>query len=324
MKTSLSRLLVAALLTCSTTLSFAAQEPPQKQELKWGYIAAGAFYWDVFAALDQGFMDKQGLSIKPVYINSASQSLQLLITGAVDILSSNAELALDAIDKGAKLSIIGGEAIKAPWALMAQPGIKGYADLKGKLIGVTQLNDASTRLTELLLAKHGLKKGDYKEIPLGGTPNRFAALSNGAVQATVLAQPVDFKAEASGMRRLGSVSETFKGPAIVFVARKGWLASHGDEAVGFLRAAGEGGNWLYDPKNKQVALKIFEAHNKATPDEAEKTYEMYIVKDGIISRDGRLPLDHVQNYLDLKPELAKRQAKNYVDFSFVEKANATR
>ncbi|CAM5190160.1 hypothetical protein CDEF62S_03874 [Castellaniella defragrans] len=324
MKMKFSRLLVAVLLMCSGTFSFAAQEQSQGQELKWGYIAAGAFYWDVFAALDQGFAQKQGLNIKSVYINSASQSLQLLITGAVDVLSSNAELALDAIDKGAKLAIIGGEAIKAPWALMARPDIKGYSDLKGKLIGVTQLNDASTRLTELLLAKHGLKKGDYKEIPLGGTPNRYAALSNGAVEATVLAQPVDFKAEASGMRRLGSVSEAFKGPAIVFVARKGWLASHGDEAVAFLKAAGEGGTWLYDPKNEQTALKIFAAHNKSTMDEAEKTYDMYIKRDGIISRDGRLSLQSVQAYLDLRPELAGRQAKNYVDFSFVEKANATR
>jgi len=318
MKMKLSRLFVIALLVCGSASSLAQQ----KTDLKWGYIASVAFYWDVFSAMDQGFMADENLKISPVRVDSASQSVQLLITGAVDILSSNPELALNAIDKGAQLSIIGAEVVKAPWTLMVRPDIKNFGDLKGKLVGVTQINDASTRMTELLLEKHGLKKGDYQEIPLGGTPNRYAALSRGAVEATVLAQPADFKAEAAGMRRMGSVSEAFDGPAIVFLARKDWLKAHGDIAVKFLKGAGKGGTWLYDPKNEQAALKVLANHINSKEDEARKTYDMYIRREGIISPDGKLPLQHVQNYLDIRPETTGAKADSYVDFSFVEKATA--
>ncbi|MEO6986842.1 MAG: ABC transporter substrate-binding protein [Paralcaligenes sp.] len=318
MKMKLSRLFVVVLLVCGSASSLAQQ----KADLKWGYIASVAFYWDVFSAIDQGFMAKENLNIEPVRVDSASQSIQLLITGAVDILSSNPELALNAIDKGAQLSIIGAEVVKAPWALMVRPGVKDYGDLKGKLIGVTQINDASTRMTELLLEKHGLKKGDYEEIPLGGTPNRYAALSKGAVEATVLAQPADFKAEAAGMRRLGSVSESFDGPAIVFLARKDWLKTHGDMAVRFLRGTGKGSTWLYDAKNEQAALKVLAKHINAKEGEARQTYDMYIRREGIISRDGKLPIQHVQNYLDIRSGKTGAKADSYVDFSFVEKATA--
>ncbi|HZQ60864.1 MAG TPA: ABC transporter substrate-binding protein, partial [Casimicrobiaceae bacterium] len=138
-------LAVACFAFCAS--AFAADK------ITWGHINATAFYWDVYAAVDQGFMAAQKLEIDPLRIDAASQSIQMLLTGAVDILSSNTELALKAIDKGADLVIIGNEAARVPWSLMARPEIKSMADLKGKIVGVTQLQDASTTMTQLLLEK---------------------------------------------------------------------------------------------------------------------------------------------------------------------------
>ncbi|HLQ26950.1 MAG TPA: ABC transporter substrate-binding protein, partial [Acidiferrobacterales bacterium] len=216
-------------------------------EIKWGYVTSTAYYWDVFAAMDKGFMRRQGLTVSPTKIDAASQSIQFVLTGAVDIVSTIPDLVINAIDKGGSLVIIGNEVTKVPWALMARPEIKTFADLKGKTIGVSAINDASTFLLRLLLQKQGLKPGDYQTIQLGGTPNRYAALHKGAVQATLLAQPADFKAESEGMRRLGSVDQAFEGPAIVYVARKDWVKANGDKVVRFLRGAMQGAQWLYDP-----------------------------------------------------------------------------
>lgn len=289
--------------------------------VKWGHINATAFYWDVYAAISRGFMDEQKLEIEPVRIDTASQSIQILVTGAIDILSSNTELALNAIDKGGDLVIIGNETARVPWSLMARPEIKTIADLKGKIIGVTQLTDASTTMTKLLLQKGGLGADDYQIIQVGGTPTRYAALVRGAVQATLLAQPADFKAEANGMTRLGGVQDAFDGPAIVFVARRSWAQQNRDIVTRFLRGAVAGMQWLQDPMNKDEAVQILAKRIGVSEAEALQTYDLYMAEK-VLSANGELPAAHIRNYLSLSRPSVPEDVRKYVDFSYLERARS--
>lgn len=311
------KLLVLLALCVFVSPSFATE--PLK-EVKWGHIASTAFYWDVYAARELGFMKDQKLDVQAIRIDSASQSIPQVLAGGVDILSSNPELAISAIKKGGDLVIIGDETQLVPWALMSRPETKSIKDLKGKVVGVAQLKEASTTMARLLLKRAGLEASDYKVIQLGGTPNRYAALSRGAVAATLLAQPADFKAEDQGMHRLASTDEVFKGPAIVFVARRSWLKENGDVARRFLTGAVAGMQWFNDPKNRQKAIDILVKSIKVTPDLAGRTYDLFL-KKGVISKDGKLPLQHVENYLKLSQDgRAAMDPKKFVDFSYLESA----
>jgi ABC-type nitrate/sulfonate/bicarbonate transport system substrate-binding protein len=295
-----------------------AQAAPDK--VGWGYIAATAFYWDVFAAMSKGFMAEQNIAVEDTRIDAAGQSVQMVLTSAIDILSSNTELALNAIDKDADLVIVGDETAKVPWTLMARPEIKTIKDLKGKVVGVTQLTDASTTMLKLLLKRDGVLDSEYEVIQLGGTPNRYAALTRGAVQATLLAQPQDIQAGQDGMRSLGSVSETFDGPAIVFAVRRSWAKQHADVLVRFLRAAVRGMEWVNDRNNKQQAVALLVKKIGGSEALAAQTYDLY-TKQGVISRTGELPLQHVKNYLALsRPNVDSIDLKRYVDFSYLEQA----
>lgn len=290
-------------------------------KIMWGHINATAFYWDVYAAVDQGFMAAQKLDVEAVRIDAASQSIQMVLTGAVDILSSNTELALKAIDKGADLVILGNEATRVPWSLMARPEIKSIADLKGKIVGVTQLQDASTTMTQILLKKAGLQPNEYEMIQVGGTPTRYAALVRGAVQATVLAQPQDFVAADAGMRRLGGVQDAFEGPAIVFVARKSWAQKNPELVTRFMRGALDGMKWVNDPKNRNDAIKLLAKRIGATEEHARATYDFYM-QQKVISTDGELPMAHLRNYLALSGDAAPADLGKYVNFTYLEKARA--
>src|SRR4051812_7779152 len=166
---SLKRMLAACCLVLALGCGRADAAP---DKIGWGYIAATAFYWDVFAAMSNGFMTRQNLAVEDIRIDAAGQSVQMLLTGAIDILSSNTELALNAIDKDGDLVIVGNETARVPWSLMARPEIKTMHDLKGKVVGVTQLADASTTMLQLLLQRDGVGKGEFEVIQLGGTPNR--------------------------------------------------------------------------------------------------------------------------------------------------------
>lgn len=307
-------LLVFALFASHAT----AQE--QLKQVRWGHIASTAFYWDIYAARALGYMKEQKLDVQAIRIDSASQSIPQVLAGGVDILSSNPELAMSAIQKGADLVIIANETARVPWALMSRPEIKNVADLKGKVIGVTQLKEASTSMAQLLLSRHGVKEGEFQMIQLGGTPNRYAALSRGAVQATLLAQPADFKAEDQGMNRLGATDDVFDGPAIVLVARRSWLKNNGDVARRFLKGAVAGMHWFNEPQNRAEAIDILVKAIKVTPDLAARTYGLFR-KKGVISKDGTLPLKHVENYLKLaQDDRSSADPKKFVDFSFLEAA----
>lgn len=313
------RKLFAVLALCLSVSPALADEP--LKEVRWGHIASTAFYWDIYAARDLGFMKDQKLDVQAIRIDSASQSIPQVLSGAVDILSSNPELAISAIKKGGDLVIIADETAVVPWALMSRPEIKTIADLKGKVVGVTQLKEASTSMARLLLGRAGLQPSDYQVIQLGGTPNRYAALSRGAVAATLLAQPADFKAEDQGMHRLASTDEVFKGPAIVLVARRSWLKDHGEEATRFLKGAVAGMRWFSDRDNRRQAIDILVKAIKVTPDLAGRTYDLFQEK-GAISKDGKLPLQHVENYLKLSQDgRAAMDPARFVDFRYLEAAS---
>jgi ABC-type nitrate/sulfonate/bicarbonate transport system substrate-binding protein len=263
-------------------------------------------------------MREQQLDVQAIRIDSASQSIPQVLTGGVDILSSNPELAISAIQKGADLVIIGNETARVPRALMSRPEVKSVAELKGKILGVTQLKEASTSMVRLLLERDGVKTGDYEIIQLGGTPNRYAALARGAVQATLLAQPADFRAEDQGMNRLASADDVFEGPAIVFVARRTWLKENGETARKFLRGAVAGMRWLNEGKNRDQAIDVLAKAIGVTPDLAGRTYDLFL-KKGVISTDGSLPLQHVENYLKLsQEERASADPRKFVDFGYLE------
>jgi NitT/TauT family transport system substrate-binding protein len=310
-------LAAAALLVLG---SVSAKAEPAPDTVKYGYIAATAYYWDIYAAIQKGFMKEQNLKVEATRIDSASQSIQTLLTGAIDVLSSNTELAMLAVEKGGDLAIISNEMRRTPWALMAAPEIKTIHDLKGKVVGVTQLANASTIMAQMLLKRGGLEHGDYKMIQLGGTPNRLAALTRGAVQATLLAQPADIKAEESGMRRLGNVDQAFDGTGIVFAARRSWVEQHNDVAVRFLKGAIAGMRWLHDPANRDEAVEVLVKAIGVKKDLAGKTYD-YFMKNRIVSKDGTLPLQHLKNYLVLMHgPSTTADPKRYVDFSALERA----
>lgn len=294
------------------------RQPPPAVPLTYGYISSTAYYWDVFAAIALGFAREEGLEVQAVRIDSASQAIQTLLTGAVNIVSVPAELVIAAGEKGGDVKAIGTETRRTSFSLVAQSDIRSYKDLKGKSIAVTQLNEAAATMVRLLLAKNGLGADDYQLVALGATPNRFAALQNGAVGAALLSQPVDFKAVADGKVKLGDTAEAFTGPYIVFAATGAWLKEKPEVAARFLRAARRGAQWLYDPKNKDQAVDILVQAIKSTPGDAAKTYDFYFGPDRVISPDLALSSADLKPYLDIRK--STDDPARYVDLTALEAA----
>ncbi len=313
---SVSRILIALMLALIGTSATQAQS---KKEIKWGApIVASSYYWDVLAAIELGYMDAEGLSIKIINNDTPVQNLQFLATGAIDISSINTELAISAIDKGADFKFVAAEDDRVAFVLMSRPEINGYADLRGKTLGVTQLQESTATMIRLLLEKHGVKRTEYEFIALGGSPNRFAALVRGAVAATMLSPPFDFKAQAEGMKRMGDAFEAFEGVGVVVAVRTDWAKANAEALIGFLRAAAKAQRYLYDPQNKQRAVDILVKYTRSARDDMARSYDSYYGADKVMSPDLQLTERALQPWLDLRASTEK--PSRYMDTSYWKRA----
>jgi ABC-type nitrate/sulfonate/bicarbonate transport system substrate-binding protein len=305
----------ATLVFCGTIASHA--QP--KKEIKWGApTVASSYYWDILAAIELGYMNAEGLSIKIINNDTPVQNLQFLATGAIDISSINTELAISAIDKGADFKFVAAEDDKVAFVLMARPEIKDYADLRGKTLGVTQLQETTATMIRLLLEKHGVKRSEYEFIALGGSPNRFAALVRGAVAATMLSPPFDYKAQTEGMRRMGDAFDAFDGAGVMVTVRTDWGKANADSLVGFLRAEAMAQHYLYDPKNEERAVDIMVKYARSPREDMVRSYKQYYGTDRIMSPNLELTDRSLQPWLDLRGSTEK--PSRYMDTSYWKRA----
>ena len=290
------------------------------REVSYVYATPTSYYWDVFIAQELGYMTQEGVKLNMIVSDNVAQQIQMLVTGAVDIIGANTEIAMIAMEKGAQLSIVGAETSKQGFVFMVRPEIKTYADLKGKLLGATQVQDASATMLMELLAKNGVERGTYDLMALGGTPNRFAALTNGAVSGTLLSPPLDFKAQSLGMRKLGYAWEAFDGPQVVFTVQKDWAKKNEDALVRFLRAAARGMAFLYDPKNREKSAEILVKSIGGTKEDALKNYDDWMGPNKVMAENLQITPKSLQAYLDLRG--SKFDPASFLDLSYLQKALA--
>jgi ABC-type nitrate/sulfonate/bicarbonate transport system substrate-binding protein len=86
--------------------------------------------------------------------------------------------------------------------------IAAVEQLKGKTAGVNRLGSTSDLGLRLALKKLGVDPDkDVKIIPTGGTAERFAALSKGITQFTIIPEPFLTQAEKLGFRNLYDIAD---------------------------------------------------------------------------------------------------------------------
>ena len=90
--------------------------------------------------------------------------------------------------------------------------------------------------------------------------------------------------------------------------------------IGYLTAQGTFVVVDMTVRNIGDGLRTVYCQNQNLKDLAGRTYDLFL-KKGVISKDGKLPLQHVENYLKLSQDgRAAMDPKKFVDFSYLESA----
>jgi ABC-type nitrate/sulfonate/bicarbonate transport system substrate-binding protein len=121
---------------------------------------------------------------------------------------------------------------------MVRPEIKGYVDLRGKIIAVDAAESGYVTPLRLLLKQGGLpiERRDYTFIEVGSTQQRIAAMQASQAVGAMIGSEAANALLAEGYRRLDTINRLYTHYAGSTAARRDWVATNSDLLLRYLRA----------------------------------------------------------------------------------------
>ncbi len=239
-----------------------------------GISSVNIAFLPIYVAQDKGFFKQEGLEVLFVMFNAGSTNLQALIGGDVQIMGSAFVETIGGRAAGVDIKNFWGICNLMPFQLYSHPSFKSMKEAKGKRFAISRFGSLTDYLTRATLSHFGVDPKEVTIVQIGSTPARFAALSAGAVDATIVWFPVTEIAKAQGYSKLFDLKEIFpEWPYETFAARESWLAKEKAQVIKFLRAYQKGVKHTHD--NKEDALKAIRKYVKMDPAYAPAGYDQY-------------------------------------------------
>lgn len=172
----------------------AAQTQPEKTDVT---IAVGGkvalYYLPLNIAELKGYFKDEGLNVRILDFKGGSQSVQAVVGGSADILSSSFEHVINMQARQQDLEAVVLMGRYPGFALSVRPDVadkwKSAADLKGVNVGVTAPGSSTNALLNLLLKGADVPRADVPVIGVGAGAGVLAAVENKQVGAVVQADP---------------------------------------------------------------------------------------------------------------------------------------
>ena len=313
--------LVLAILLC---LVVACNADAKDINLGW----SGQGSWTTLpyiVAGERGFFEKEGLKVRLITFRGTNLMLTALLAGELDYATILPFLT-GASARGLPVKILGSVTKSSSYVIISRPEIESIKGLRGKKVGINSFGSSADYASYAALSRSGLDPNkDLTILPIGGgSPERFAALASGSVDATVVTSPSEYAAEKQGLRILVSardLAELVRIPLTGIGATQKKMEKDPDEIVRLLRALRSATLLLVE--KPEYAVGLFEKLLRVDPPLAEKLYRLY--RDQY-NPDLALPDSVVEDLLAVGTFRLKEKPKTAFnlqavrDWSFAEKA----
>jgi ABC-type nitrate/sulfonate/bicarbonate transport system substrate-binding protein len=276
----------------------------------------------------KGFFAREGVKLEMLPIEGGANNMMVALDkGNVDITRTATPYLIQAVLKGSEGAAIAGETLTPIYSLIAKPEIKTFADLKGKVVGLSLAVDTISISTRKLMAKNGIQGSDFKVKELVGTPARAACLRKGECDAVPLGQPEDFVLMKQGYQRLGVSTDAV--PSFLFTVsavRKSWGEKNKDALVRYVRGLASAFRFMHDPASRDEVVRMAAETTGSSEEIARQTLALYFEPDrGVVPKQAELDikgLGQVIHFMaeagELKPPLPA--AERFVDLQYLKAA----
>lgn len=278
-----------------------------------------------YAATDRGFFAQEGIQGDVVLIGSTDTLIQALIAGHVNVAIVDPSAAINAVERGAALKIVGGTVPVAAYTLVTCPKYKSIKDLKGTTIGTVSLVSGSTIFLREMLRAEGLELNrDYTIVQNGPTTQRLASLRTCSTSATMILGGDLPRSRELGFPEIAKLSDYI--PNLQFhslIMDSRWAEANNQLTVRYLKAMVRSMQWAH--ANHEQAAELVSKRTGIPLKATRVTVEEYL-KQGIISRDGTVNRDGFQRLIDLMGErLFKSRPypppEKYLDMTYLRRAH---
>lgn len=276
----------------------------------------------------KGFFVREGLNLEVVPIPGGTDRIvAALDKGEIDAGKNATPYLIQAVLKGSDAVAIVAQTTNPVYSLMVRPEIKSFADLNGKLIGLSTAGDTITLSAVRLLASKGLKAADFRAKPVVGSSARFECLKSGECAAVPMGQPEDLAAIRQGYPRLAFTYEA--GADLIFnvdMARRAWGEKNKEVLVRMVRGFASAYRFINDAKNHDEVRNIVKESLKTSDETAGQIFRPYTETDkNVLPRQGELDLPAFDRVLSLMGDAGviptpAAPAARFVDLQYLKSA----
>jgi ABC-type nitrate/sulfonate/bicarbonate transport system substrate-binding protein len=309
------------LLIVSLMVSFLAVESPHAAEnVRVAYPSMSASVVSIVIAEKEGYLKEEGLDLQLLSIRGEI-AIRTALAGEVDFFT-NAGSALAAAVRNVPVKILTVFQDKPSWDLIAEPGIKSIAQLRGKTIGVMSPEGSLAVVAREILRKNGMDPAkDVNLVTMGGDEVRFPALQTKAIQATLFNSAMSIKAQKDGFTKLATASDYANLIEGGLAAADVKIKQNPEKTFRFIRATLKGLDYFIS--KREPAIKYMTEALKM------KDYELanaiYEVQSKLLLRDGYTDDKVLQSMIDAMKKTTKVErnitVSDIFDLAFVKKAS---
>ena len=323
MKTKLSlrvltQLLMAMMFFTAVSISHAADR------VIIGNVSRTVEQLPNYAATDKGFFAQEGIQGDVVLIGSTDTLIQALIAGQIHVAIVDPSAAINAVERGATLKIIGGTVPIAAYTLVGCPKYKTIKELKGTTLSVVSLVSGSTIFLREMLKKEGLELNrDYSIIQGGPTTQRLLSLKGCNASATMVLGGDLPRSREFGFPEIARLQDYL--PNLHFhslIVDSHWAEANNQLTVRYLKSMVRSMQWAHT--HKEEAADLITKRTGIPLKYTRITVEEYL-SQGIISRDGSVNREGFQQLIDLMGDRVYKQRPypspdKYLDMSYLRPA----
>ena len=263
--------------------------------------------WDTSVAelgVRTGIFAAEGLELEIVYTQGSGETMQTVISGAVDIgVGPSVMAVLGAFGRGAPIRMIGAEMTGAQdlyWYVRADSPLRSVQDIDGETIAYSTTGASTHEVVKAFMEQYGV---EARPVPTGSPPSTLTQVMAGLVDVGWAAPPFGLEQLAKNEIRLvgrGSDATRLAGQTIrLLVANARALETQRDKFVRFMSAYRETIDRMYsDPE----MLRLYAEFASIAEPMAQRTRDGFFPKssldpDQILGLETSMPLAIELGYL---------------------------
>ena len=226
-------------------------------------------------AQKRGFLKEQGIEAEIIRVTGGASSAAM---SSGDLDYGTGMSVGGAITGALPVKVVACFVPVPVFALVARPEIKSVQELKNKTVGISTFSGLSIFGARVIAKHFGLDPDkDLKFVAIGAVEGRFIRLTQGLVDAAILAPPLDSEAKKKGFNILARAEDILTFPETGLVAGTKKIQAKPDEVKRVIRAGIKANRYIRGNRDGTIQfimewLKVNREVATATYDGVSKVY----------------------------------------------------